>query len=312
MKKLKRGLIIQGPIISIGRTGKTASITFSQVKKEHIVKFNCIDNIVKIFNTYQSVFDHIVCVSWEGQDPSLIEKLKDLIPDGCLLIIKDTTKKINPKGKVIPGNNKYRQFLSIYEGSKVLSELGCSYIAKIRSDQYFDLELLMNDAVYKLENEKRSVVLVPWANIKNSFSVFEIPDHYFVARAGEMLAFSKEYLDLPEITAHIHTDIFYKWRLRSYCNISLVKSYIYFFGRFGNNTLMSLFINNKVSKGFFIPLDGKILKNFFWRGERLIIDDYFFSDLEIDYAKVNRTNLGFVSEKIIRKLARSITKSNTL
>jgi hypothetical protein len=302
MKKLKKGLVIQGPIISTGRTGKTASIVFGKVKEDHIVNFNCIDNIVKIFNNYQSVFDHIVCVSWENQDPLLINELRNFIPSECLLVIKDTTKKFDPKGSVIPGNNKYRQFLSIYEGSKVLSELGCSYIAKVRSDQYFDLKLLMDDAIYKLEDEKRSVILVPWMNIKDNYSVFEVPDFYFVARVDDMLAFSREYLDLPEITAHIHTDIFYKWTLRSYCKVSMVRLYVSFFSILGNNTLMSVFINNKFSKSFFVPLDKKILSNIFWRGEKMPFDDFSFSELEVDYAKVSRTDLGFVFKKIIKKL----------
>ena len=302
MKNLKLGLIIQGPIISTGRTGKSANISFNEIKAEHIVNFDCIDNIVKIFNNYRSVFDYIVCITWEDQDSSLIRKLRNVIPSQCLVIVKDTTTEIEPKGNLIPANNKYRQFLSIYEGSKILSELGCDYIAKIRSDQYFDLKLLMNDAIGKLEDEKRNVILVPWINIKNSHSVFEVPDHYFVARASDMLAFSREYLKLPEITEFIHTDIFYKWTLRSYCESSIVRSYIFMFKSLGNNFLIGFFINSKVSKGFFVPLDTKILQSIFWRGEKFSINDSSFSDSEVDYGKVQRTGLALILIKLVEKL----------
>jgi hypothetical protein len=98
VSELKKGLIIQGPIISTGRTGKTANIVFRKVKEEHITNFNCIDNVTKIFNNYQSVFDHIIFVSWENQESSLINELKKNIPSECLVIIKDTTKSFDSKG----------------------------------------------------------------------------------------------------------------------------------------------------------------------------------------------------------------------
>jgi len=302
MKHLKKGLIIQGPIISTGRTGKTANITFKDVKEEHVVDFNCIENIAKIFNDYQYLFDHIVCITWENQELSIINELRSLIPDECLIIIKDTTERIDPRGSVIPGNNKYRQFLSIYEGSKILSQLGCKYIAKVRSDQFLDLDLLMNDAVTKLANEKRNVILVPWISIKNSYSIFEIPDHYFVARTNDMLGFSEEYLSLPEITDHIHTDVFYKWSMRSYCNSSLIRFYITVFNRFGNNSFMRILINPKFSKGFFIPLNPKILQSIFWRGESWDINNFLLSNKEIDYSEINATGLRFVLKKIYNKI----------
>jgi len=302
MRDLKKGLIIQGPIVSTGRTGKTANISFKDVRDEHIVNFNCIENIAKIFNNYQYLFDHIVCITWEDQEVSLINELKGLIPDECLIIIKDTTKRINPIGSVIPANNKYRQFLSIYEGSKVLSKLGCDYIAKVRSDQFLDLDLLMSDAVTKLENEQRNVVLVPWINIKNSHSVFKIPDLYFVARTNDMLSLSKEYLSLPEITEHVHTDIFYKWSMRFYCNSSLIRNYIKIFERFGNNSLMRILINRKFSKGFFIPLDPRIIQSIIWRGEVFDTSDFLLSNKEIDYNKVNATGLNFVFKRVFNKI----------
>jgi hypothetical protein len=87
MNDFKKGLVIQGPIMSKGRTGETAHIIFSQVKEKDVVDFNCINNIVKIFNDYKLVFDYIVCVSWEDQDPLLILELKKLIPNDCLLLI---------------------------------------------------------------------------------------------------------------------------------------------------------------------------------------------------------------------------------
>jgi len=301
MKNLKKGLIIQGPIISTGRTGKTAHISFKDVKKEHVVDFNCIENIAKIFNDYQYLFAHIVCITWEDQDPSIINELRNLIPDECLIIIKDTTKKIDSKGSIISGNNKYRQFLSIYEGSKVLSKLGCEYIAKIRSDQFLDLDLLMNDAIAKLVNEKRNVVLVPWISLENSYSIFEIPDHYFVAKTNDMLNFSEEYLSLPEITDHIHTDIFYKWSMRSYCKNPLIRLYISGFKRFGNNSFIRILINSKFSKGFFIPLNPKILQSIFWRGEIFSIDDYFLANKEVDYNKINAKSLKSILKKVYKK-----------
>lgn len=161
------------------------------------------------------------------------------------------------------------------------------------------MELLINDSVFKLENEKRNVILVPWVDIKR---VFDVPDFYFAAKVDDMLNFSRKYLDLPEITDYIHTDIFYKWTLGSYCKISIIRIYLSFFSILGNNTLASVFINNKFSKGFFVPLDKKILQNIFWRGEKLQLNSNSFSDGEVDYSKVGRTTLGFVLKKIIKKI----------
>lgn len=299
---MKKGLIIQGPIISKGRTGKTANITFSKVSESDIVDYNCTENIIKIFDKYGSVFDYIVVVTWENQDEAILSHLKSLLPKDSLLLIEDTTKPIKAKGKLIPGNNKYRQFLSIYEGSKFLSDLGCDYIFKIRSDQFLDLKLLVSDSLEKLKYEHRNIVLVPWINTKNSYSVLLIPDHYFAAKSKDMLSFTQEYLVNPEILDHVHTDIFFKWSLRSLSHFPLIRTYIRITSRFGNNIFLHPLINPWLSRGFFKPLDKNILNSLYWRGEKFQSDFISnLSDNEIIYTRSKTTKLTTILKKTYSK-----------
>ena len=301
---MKKGLIIQGPLISIGRTGKTANIAFSKLTPKDIVEYDCCDNIIKIFDKYGDLFDHIVVVTWSDQDKELLNRLKSSLPKESLLLIEDSTKTIEAKGNLIPGNNKYRLFLSVYEGSKFLSDLGCEYIFKVRSDQFLDIDLLVSDSLKKLINEKRNVILVPWLNIKNSYTVLEIPDHYFAAKTKDMLDFTREYLTTPEIFDHIHTDIFFKWSLRSLASFSLIRKYIRVTSSFGNNILLNIVINPWISNGFFKPLDNNILSNLYWRGEKLDIDVDIneLSNDEIIYTKTKTTRLMTILHRAYNKI----------
>lgn len=303
---LKKGLIIQGPLLSTGRTGKTANIPFFEVTEDDITEYNCICNIVEIFNTYKMLFDDIICVTWDDQEPKLINELKNKIPEGSLHIIKDSTEKISPKGSLIPGNNKYRQFLSIYEGSKVLSNLDCDLIVKIRSDQFLDLDFLLRDVINKLDKEERSLVLTPWANIQNSYSILEVPDHYFAAKTQDMLEFSKEYLSYPEIFDNVHTDVFFKWSIRSLSLHFSIRRYIQITSKLGNTLLLRLLINKKISKGFFRPLDKGIIHNLYWRGEKFNTDDSTLSNNEIDYSKSKSTTFNEVFKKLLNKVFNKI------
>lgn len=48
----KVGLIIQGPLMSKGRSGFTIVKKFSQLTKEDIINYNCNPNIIDIYLEY--------------------------------------------------------------------------------------------------------------------------------------------------------------------------------------------------------------------------------------------------------------------
>jgi hypothetical protein len=204
------GLLIQGPLISVGRSGLTGGVGFSDVNESHIIKYNCIENILEIFETFSPYFKEIVCVVWQNEDQEKINLLQKKIGKANVLIIKDQTKRINSKGEIIPGNNKYKQFFSSMKGVELLLDRGCRYSIKSRSDQKFNYLTLANEFLSKESNKKKLMI----AGINKL-----IPDHlhdfYFCGDSVMLHGLFHDYLVNTEIFDHVQFDIFYSFS-RSY------------------------------------------------------------------------------------------------
>ena len=308
---MMKGLLIQGPLMSKGRTGATANIPFNSVKDEHVVDYDCIHNISNLYEKYKEVFDYIVCVTWGDQDKALLTRLRGVLPDKNILLIDDTTECIAPKGNVIQGNNKYRQMLSVLKGSEVLNSLGCDYIVKVRTDQFVNCELLLNDTVNKLCNDNRPIVMVPWINDESSHSKVNIEDLYFSSRADTLVSFAKEYLETPEIRDSIHQDLFYKWTFRRFISKRILRKYISKVSVFGNSVFLMPFYLKSNGMGLFFPLCSDAVDSIVWRGEVLDIDKSHHRHIKIEYgAFSNMTSFKCMLSCLLIYLKKNLKKTH--
>lgn len=267
---MKKGLIIQGPLISQGRTGKAVNTAFKELTEKDVVNYNCVKNIAKIYKNYSHLFDEVICVTWIDQDKNLIDELLEICGKENVLLIKDTTAFIQEQNSLIAGNNKLRQFLSTLEGAEKLKDRGCEVTLKIRTDQYLDCEKIMNsyNESLALDDKKSSALFVPWKNASNSYSITEIPDMYFVGSTKSIIEYSSIMLKDQEISRHVHTDIFYKVLNRKYCKGKFGFYKYRFLNKCGN--VYPLWRDVEIAWSlYFSPLDKEIIDTITWRGEKM-------------------------------------------
>ncbi len=203
----KIGLVIQGPLVSRGRTGGTANIKRRNLGEAHVVNYNCIDNIAKLVNCHAG-FGKVVCVVWSEETRENLAELTRKIGAEHVVVIEDDSKDVKPKKGIIPGNNKYRQFLSSLKGIEVLAAHGLDYAIKVRSDQDLNLQRLAEDFL-RIVEVRSHPIMVP--RIYAGSSTDHLADFYIGGRCEDLIACFAAYLDAPELYRNVHTDIFYSW-----------------------------------------------------------------------------------------------------
>lgn len=192
----KIGIVIQGPIKSVGVTGESASQ----------VEFNSSQYILSQYKLARSLNCEAVVSTWRIEDVSQLIT----IPSQDILKLDEYKHRFgnsfnNPD---FSGKNKFRQFYSSLKGTEKLVVRGCNFIVKIRTDQLIDLSLLIqyiNSCHCDLIEEK---IFLPFLDpTKPNY----VDDFYFCGMATAMLDFSREFLSSREIHQNVHRDIFYKW-----------------------------------------------------------------------------------------------------
>jgi len=153
------GLIIQGPILSGGFTGKTHGSGRTRASKNSLVNFDSTSSINQNITIAQDYFSEIVVSTWENQDTEQIK--------GKCKIIKSIDPTPNPPSTRKPIEdfpdfnkiNKIRQFYSVFKGLNHLEKMGIEHAIKIRTDQTLDLKLLFNDYSFFLESSNKKFMI---------------------------------------------------------------------------------------------------------------------------------------------------------
>lgn len=291
----KIGLVIQGPLVSKGRTGSTVHIPFDQVKEGDVVEYNCVDNIINVYDAYTSVFVEIICVVWDDEDPALVKELIDSIGSENVYPVKDITKKITPRGQIIGGNNKYRQIYSTLKGVQLLKERGCDHVIKMRSDQMFDLRILLNNYLNVLK-KRTGFVMLP----RIPFGQWDcITDFYFVASINLFENLLESYLGADEFFDSVHTDLFYQWATQLYGSYYLPLS-------LRSTVLYDKYICN-LWNSVFIPASEDVYMSLVWRGDKILEssadNSFFLEDFDSNY---------LVSCDDVHKMRNSVSLFNKL
>lgn len=126
----KIGLVIQGPLLSVGRDGAGNQVSF-----------DCTENIIEIHQKFGQFFDEILVSTWENENVDLVKKLLD-----CGVEVKQFQDPKNNQEKKLLNDNRIRQFVSSKLGVDALRS-DIEWACKIRTDQSFNLNEFLEDFV---------------------------------------------------------------------------------------------------------------------------------------------------------------------
>jgi hypothetical protein len=252
---MKTGLIIQGPILSPGY----GPFEFNQegLFVKSWIEYDSCDNILEIIRNASPLFDVIVVSTWK--DSNYSDFLSNIQVPGKVEILEISPDKFL-SDKDQGGIHKYHQLVTTHIGAKLMSSLGCEFVAKIRTDHNLDLKIL-NDEV--LNHRKMNPQSLGVPNI-NLYELDRLTDFYFVGRSDLIVELCQSYLTTPELFVDTHKDFFYKFAnflgQRKYLVTNQKKSFLDFRQQVANVSAWS---------EVFYPLDARLFKNFYWRGRRV-------------------------------------------
>ena len=151
---MKIGLIIQGPLLSYGKTGKTMFYTPIQLVKNNnsMINYNCVENVQNLIKNSEKNFYKTLLVTWEDEN----NLYKDFESDQVIALKEE--KNFDGKAPFLSGPRKWNNFLkqakTVYEGILELEKLGCDYIVKTRTDLELDPELLYELSIDAFKENK--------------------------------------------------------------------------------------------------------------------------------------------------------------
>ncbi|MBX4199185.1 WavE lipopolysaccharide synthesis family protein [Candidatus Parcubacteria bacterium] len=217
----KIGLVIQGPLMSIGRAGNRLHDTPEQLAKDGgIVHFDCRENIQRIVDDFGHLFDEIVVSTWdnevkEGDGWKGVKLVSAPDPGGLKQVghYKD--------------NNKFRQFLSTLNGLKELEKSGIDYAIKTRTDTYLDIKKLVDSFLADVESNTNSRAIYATAIQPSTFLLHDL---YFASTTKAMIEFCEAILayDRFEFISSVHREMVLKHAYSEYREVIGVPDYAYF------------------------------------------------------------------------------------
>lgn len=297
----KIGIVLQGPLFSPGRKPESSNISRSDLSKDDVINYIVVENISEIFHSYKDMFE-IVCVTWENEDPSLLENLCIEIGEQNVFAIKDETRFVPSTSDVSGGNNKYRQFLSSLKGVEELRRRGCGYAIKARVDQKLDFLRLWEDFIHMRKYRPKSV-LVPWV-WKSKPDV--LIDFFFCAEVDLLEHIFYNYLHKPELFSGVHRDIFYRWSESLYAP-PFMKMYFLYRTPFFYSYIL------KMHNIVFCPASKEVYDTIFFRGYNIKLYQFdkhekiFIEDLSENlYVNLSGYPMQKIHRRIVKRLQRLV------
>lgn len=237
---MKLGLLIQGPIFSPGYGPYVFNADGSYEK--HWIDYDSRGNVLEMVTFAANFFDQIVISTWDTDENRNFLSNVTFTKNVSCVYVQETEKLKNFRAQ---GNHKYHQIMTMYEGASKLNQLGCDFIAKIRTDQNLDLRELFRLCANHRHRNQNSIG-VPYINL---FELDRLTDFYFVGRSDVISNTCKWYLETPEAFTDIHKDYF-----RKFANFLSDKP------RGQEITVLSAWTK------IFYPLSPRLQRKFFWRG----------------------------------------------
>ena len=252
---MKKGLVIQGPLFSPG-FGPYEFHSDGRFSKSWI-EYDCEENVLATIESAAIHFDHIVLVTWF--DPKHSDFIKSLEKHSRLEVIElNESEKFATLNK--KGMHKYHQIETLRAGSANLEELGCDFVAKIRTDHSLNLGLLSKQVnQHRFRNEFSLGV----PNI-NLFELDRLTDFFFVGRPEVIKGMCDFYLSSPETCVDTHRDYFLGFLHFLSKDEDLIRII-----RDSDSVLKRDFKCIFAWTHYYYPLHSGLFKNFYWRGKSI-------------------------------------------
>jgi len=274
----KLGLLIQGPLLSIGRGAKKYELAQGEIGE--IINYDCTKSIEKNLNNYGDLFEEIIISTWS--DEQLSKGLKKLVSQFNNLKFIQLDKSPHTRleqrqyGNFTWNNNQLLQYDGCYKG--LLEFETSDFIIRIRTDQEVDIKELIEDSL-------KNVDLITVPAIHEAREYFAMEDFYFSGQLGLLKNFCKVASERSYHSAPQISPIFALASLKFFNQIKDKESLIKFWSNSFTHRLLAFQIVTKYLK----PARKSIFMNLTWRGQKATkhwatIHDYKFfkEDLPID------------------------------
>lgn len=287
--KKRFGLIIQGPLTSFGRGGDKAHLPTQDFGEDGLVRMDCRENIRRIVENFGGLFDVIVISTWDGE-----VKPGDGWPGAIVSTCPDPGGIKSKSGGLYTykDNNKYRQFVSTYNGiTEIEKQAEVDYVIKIRSDQYVDLQKMINTFLQMIDKEEcpEQLVFAPYLQP----ATFLLHDFYFAASFRALKAFCEAILsfDRFEFIDSVHREMVLKHAYVCYRDRIGVPNWAYFPHSPANGvSAPTRRIFSFMFKNVYRSLGEDVLRSVLWR-ESFFSEEYLASRLHPREFSSRRMNL---------------------
>jgi hypothetical protein len=257
----KIGLIIQGPLVSIGRNGRQLHERTDLLQAENLTQFDCRENIRKIVLDFGPLFDAVVVSVRDDHRES-----GDEWPG--VVLVSSPDPGAGHAAQSYKDKNLLRHFTSIYWGAVELEKLGIEYAIKVRTDQYLDLQKLRDSFMADIKKcETSGAIFVPVIHRPTYF----IHDLYFAAHTKTLKEFCESIIAFKglECTPSVHRDIVLKYAYTKYRDRINVPNRAYFpvwppcGVSFDTRKIFEYMFDN-----VFYALSSEVFRSVEWRGEK--------------------------------------------
>ncbi len=269
-------LIIQGPILSKGRNGKTNWNT--QLTNDSIVDYNCVDNINKIIQNFDHVFESIVIVTWntekiEEHELCASKKVK-------LVKLEDVTPNLMRGKTQLPTsiNNKFKQFYSCAKAFEFMHGKPQDYVIKFRTDQYLDLAEFVSWHKKQVLAGYGNRLFVPYI----SRDKYNVSDFYFIAPYQKMQEFFEAVIadKFAEFNPNVHIEISLKYAYYQFRKNLRLPRIAYFLNTFYKRPCYeSVTMVNFLTTQVYLGINAELQRDLYWRGEKVLWPLEFFSNM---------------------------------
>ena len=291
-------LLIQGPLKSIGRSGKTSSVNLHNIHSSDVISFDCRKSITLLIKKYGYLFNQIILSTWNDETLEYKEDSIEIYKFNKNKVPKGDRSRSWIKNPFVSKNNTFYQYYGCIFGLKKIRN-DINHVVKIRTDQFINLEQIFK---FMEKNYEKDTILVSKFNSKKG-PYFE--DFYFAGSKKiiqkfleSIIARDKEGILLYSDSPH-HNPLLKFAFSESKKTISFEDKY---YKKFGYGSLEQYVIMFYIFEKYFRAFPFEIAKNMKWRGSRFEINSVWFKDqsnkLIFDCEQYYQKDKWFTSKKL--------------
>jgi len=274
---MKFSLLIQGPILSIGKTSLNLK---TNVTNTNVVNFSSEKYVCENIDKYGHLFEKIIISTWANENVIKLKEVMKSYEKVKIIQFDDIYKSIQQKkfknsNQAININNKLKMFNGINNSLTYFSSN--EIIIRIRTDQKLALDIVINE-IQKYKNTNK--FFLPYLTGTGYFQ-----DFYFAANKDLMKKFLNFYCkNYKEIELSPHYEFFY----RIFIGMNFKNKHL-----LATSSIAQSIISKILERRYFRALPSNVYKNLLWRGNGIYINPkrkLFFSDKLEDYNKIVKIN----------------------